>query len=393
MAEKNRRERIQHDRLFKLLLESFFPSFLQAFFPVLHEQADWGDWRFLQQELAGAVEGSTGGPGHETTRVVDVLVEARLRDGENAAAAFLTPATAATVTAPVTAARTHGHRRLLIHVEVQCHRQPAEEFSERMWQYYVAIRRRHGRGILPIAVFAYPSRSETAGQPHQAKQEAQAESELKTERSGEVGWCGLEDLVLGKSILCFQYATIWLNRLDWQRYADLVNPVTVALLPFMRHRPDEAWQLAVAFRRTLAELYRRRQVEPEKLRFLAHFFSAYLPLTPEQEHRVQAALNKRYPEEAKALEEFITPWHEEGLAVGLARGRREGLVEGLGRGVQKGRQTLVLHLIRKRFGRIPPGVRQAVQALSARSLLELGAALLDMSSLEELNSWLKAHEN
>ncbi|HHV53892.1 MAG TPA: DUF4351 domain-containing protein [Firmicutes bacterium] len=92
------------------------------------------------------------------------------------------------------------------------------------------------------------------------------------------------------------------------------------------------------------------------------------------------------------MEEFITPWHEEGLAVGLARGRREGLVEGLERGVQKGRQTLVLHLIRKRFGRIPPGVRQAVQALPARSLLELGAALLDMSSLEELHSWLKAHE-
>lgn len=103
---------------------------------------------------------------------------------------------------------------------------------------------------------------------------------------------------------------------------------------------------------------------------------------------MQAALNKRYPEEAKALEEFITPWHEEGLV----RGRREGLVEGLGRGVQKGRQTLVLHLIRKRFGRIPPGVRQAVQALPARSLLELGAALMDMSSLEELHSWLKAHE-
>ncbi|HHV54535.1 MAG TPA: DUF4351 domain-containing protein [Firmicutes bacterium] len=209
-------------------------------------------------------------------------------------------------------------------------------------------------------------------------------------------WYVLEDVVLRKPILRFQYATIWLNRLDWRRYAEWINPVTAALLPFMQHGPDEAWQLAVAFQRILAELYRRRLVEPEKLRFLAHFFSAYLPLTPEQKHRVQAALNERYPEEAKVLEEFITPWHEEGLAAGLAQGRQEGLArgrqEGLARGRQEGTQAVVLHLVRRRFGRVPQEVARSIRALPTRTLVALAGALLEIGSLEELRRWLKARE-
>lgn len=62
------------------------------------------------------------------------------------------------------------------------------------------------------------------------------------------------------------------------------------------------------------------------------------------------------------------------------------------RGKQRGEQTgetrLVLRQLTRRIGDVPPEVRSQIQALSLTQLELLGEALLDFTSLSDLESWL-----
>ncbi|MCG8364512.1 MAG: Rpn family recombination-promoting nuclease/putative transposase [Pseudanabaenales cyanobacterium] len=61
-------------------------------------------------------------------------------------------------------------------------------------------------------------------------------------------------------------------------------------------------------------------------------------------------------------------------------------------GRQKGRQeegrSLILRLLTRKFGEIPPDLGSQLEQLSLTQLEELGEALLDFSELQELTSWL-----
>ncbi len=62
-------------------------------------------------------------------------------------------------------------------------------------------------------------------------------------------------------------------------------------------------------------------------------------------------------------------------------------------GKQEGRQeegvTLVLRLLARRFGSFAPEVRAQIQQLSITQLEDLGEALLDFSSTQDLITWLQ----
>ncbi len=114
-------ETIDHDRLFKELLQEFFSEFIQAFFPRIYQELDLSYLRFLQQELFTDI---TSGQKH----VVDLLVETRLKDEESL---------------------------ILVHVENQAQYQP--DFPQRMFIYYSRLYEKFRKNILPIAVFSYDS--------------------------------------------------------------------------------------------------------------------------------------------------------------------------------------------------------------------------------------------
>ena len=107
---------IDHDRLFKELLQEFFSEFIQAFFPHIYQEIDFSHLRFLQQELFTDI---TGGQKH----VVDLLAETRLKDEESL---------------------------ILIHVENQAQYQP--DFPQRMFIYYSRLYEKFRKNIIPIAV-------------------------------------------------------------------------------------------------------------------------------------------------------------------------------------------------------------------------------------------------
>jgi hypothetical protein len=117
-VEENK-ERIDHDRLFKQLLETFFSEFMRLFFPEASSEIDLENVMFLKQELFTDL---TAGEKHQ----VDILVETRLKTEEG---------------------------MILVHVEPQAYAQ--EDFNERMFVYFSRLYEKYRRKILPIVVFSY----------------------------------------------------------------------------------------------------------------------------------------------------------------------------------------------------------------------------------------------
>ena len=96
-------------------------------------------------------------------------------------------------------------------------------------------------------------------------------------------------------------------------------------------------------------------------------------------------------EEFKArLEEIVTEWQlmEEGHLLGWKEGHKEGMKEGLQRGFkegfQKGGATLLLRLLKRKFGRLDPQTRAQVRGADTEHLLTWGERVLTAERLEDV---------
>ena len=71
-------------------------------------------------------------------------------------------------------------------------------------------------------------------------------------------------------------------------------------------------------------------------------------------------------------------------------GRLEGRVEGRSEGREIGERSLILRLLTRRVGALPQDVGERVETLCLEQLENLGVALLDFSSMADLQVWLEA---
>ncbi|MCS6814150.1 MAG: Rpn family recombination-promoting nuclease/putative transposase, partial [Cyanobacteria bacterium] len=110
---------IDHDRLFKELLTTFFWEFIQLFFPEVAAYMDPDSIIFLDKELFTDV---TVGAKYET----DLLVQAKFQNHD---ACFL------------------------VHLEHQAQEQPG--FDKRMFRYFARLYEKYDLPIYPIALFSY----------------------------------------------------------------------------------------------------------------------------------------------------------------------------------------------------------------------------------------------
>lgn len=110
---------MDHDRLFKELLTTFFVEFLELFFPGLVEYLDRESVEFLDKEVFTDV---TEGERHK----VDLVVKARFREKPSF---------------------------FLIHVETQA--QPHADFARRMFSYFARLHEKHGLPVYSIVLFSY----------------------------------------------------------------------------------------------------------------------------------------------------------------------------------------------------------------------------------------------
>ena len=316
---------MDHDRLFKELLTTFFREFLDLFLPDVAAALDPEAAIVpMDKEVFTDV---TLGEKHE----VDVLMKARFRGQE----AFF-----------------------LVHVENQA--TPQADFPKRMFRYFARLTEKYDLPVYPVVIFSYdvPQRPE----PHLFQVAFPGRNGVK------------------KNVMRFEYAVIQLNRLPWRRFMRQENPVASALMAKMRMRPGDRPRVKAECLRLLASL----KLDPARATLIGVFVESYLALTAQELAQYERTLAGLAPAERQETMEMMTSWQREGRALGIA----EGITQGITQGITEGKEALVVRQLRRRLGSVPEAVSARLGSLSAEQLDDLGEALLDFSTAADLEQWL-----
>jgi len=185
---------VDHDRLFKELLTTFFVEFIDLFLPEVGEYLDREHFDFVDKEVFTDV---TSGDRHEA----DLIVKARFRGEETF---------------------------FLLHLENQA--TPEPQFAKRMFRYFARLHEKHDLPVYPIALFTYdaPQRLE----PDEYR-------------------VAFPD----KLILSFAFTVIQLNRMNWRDFVRRPNPLASALMAKMKIADDDRARVKLECLRLLATLH------------------------------------------------------------------------------------------------------------------------------------------
>ena len=184
---------IDHDRLFKELISTFFVEFLDLFLPQVASQIDRDSIQFLPQDVFTDV---TSGEKKE----IDLLAQVRYQQQET---------------------------YFLIHVENQSYTE--SEFAKRMFKYFARLHEKYDLPIYPVVIFSFD-------------EPKRAESQNYHVTFGDL------------KVLEFQFAAIQLNRLSWRDFLTQHNPVAAALMAKMNIAVSERPQVKAECLRLLTTL-------------------------------------------------------------------------------------------------------------------------------------------
>lgn len=183
---------IDHDGLFKELLENFFQDFMELFFPEISKEIVWDSIIFLGQETFADLKSGK-------RRVADVVVQAKFKGQDTI---FLT------------------------HVEHQAQHRTDEDFTYRMLRYFCRLYEKYRN---PIALLSYDSPRKQQPDFHRVE-------------------------FIDGLVLSFQYRLIQLNRLNWRDFVRRENPVASALMAKMNIAKEDRVKVKVECLRLLATL-------------------------------------------------------------------------------------------------------------------------------------------
>ena len=184
---------IDHDKLFKELLTTFFYEFLELFLPEVAAYVDRDSIEFLDKEVFTDIAASEK---HEA----DIVAKVKFRDQD----AFF-----------------------LLHCENQSEARGG--FNKRMFRYFARFEEKYDLPVYPIALFSYdePQRPE----PNQ-----------------------YEVVFPNKTVVIFSFDAIQLNRYDWHNYVNTLNPVASALMAKMKIAPQDRPKVKAECLRLLVKL-------------------------------------------------------------------------------------------------------------------------------------------
>ena len=317
---------IDHDRLFKELLSTFFIEFIELFFPQVMTYLELDSITFLDKEVFTDV---TAGERYEA----DLLVQAQF---QNRSSYFL------------------------IHVENQSYNQA--DFNKRMYRYFSRLHEKYDLPIYPIVVFSYE------------KPQKAAESSYQLE---------FPDF----KVLEFNYRVLQLNQLNWRDFLSQPNPVASALMAKMQIATEERPKVKAECLRLLVTLKLDPAKMQLISGFIDTYLN--LDESEEQVFQTELGTIESEEREqvmeivTSWMRTGIKQGREEGLEEGLQRGLQEGRQEGLQRETE-----LILRQLKRKIGQLTPEIESQVKQLEIEELENLGETLLDFQQLEDLTSWL-----
>lgn len=184
---------IDHDRLFKELLSTFFLEFLELFFPELITYLEPNSLQPLDKEIFTDV---TAGERYEA----DLIFKARFRNQDSF---------------------------FLIHTEHQARTEA--NFSQRMFRYFARLYEKFAVPVYPVVLFSY----DAPQRPEQTSHRVEFPDKL---------------------VLDFNYSVIQLNRLSWRDFLQQENPIASALMAKMNIAPEDRPRVKSECLRLLATL-------------------------------------------------------------------------------------------------------------------------------------------
>lgn len=193
LYHKNMIEKIDHDRLFKELISTFFIEFIELFFPQVLEYLDTNSVSLLDKELFTDV---TAGDKYET----DLIAKVRFLGKPS---------------------------YFLIHIEAESGAKT--KFNQRMFRYFSRLHEKFDLPIYPIVIFSYSSPKTLAINNYQ------------------ISFPDLE-------VLKFNYQVIQLNQLNWRDFLNRQNPVASALMSKMNIAPADRAKVKAECLRLLVTL-------------------------------------------------------------------------------------------------------------------------------------------
>ena len=322
---------IDHDRLFKELLTTFFVEFVEAFLPDVDAYLDRESVEFLDKEVFTDV---TQGKRYES----DMVVRARFRGRETF---------------------------FLILVENQS--TPQAGFPRRMFVYFARFYEKFDLPIYPVVVYSFDK-------PRRLQPGAHT-----------VGFPGF---VVNR----FRFRVIQLNRLRWRDYASRPNPAATALMAKMqiaaRDRPKvkvQCLRLIATLKLDPARSHLIAGFVHSYLRLTSREFARFEQEIGEaspEERKTMLTLTNEW------IEEGIEKGLERGLAQGIEQGIERGIAQGIEQGIERGRvaeaQALILKLGTKRFGAPSEATKSAMEAATLERLELWTERLLEVESWEDL---------
>jgi predicted transposase YdaD len=100
------------------------------------------------------------------------------------------------------------------------------------------------------------------------------------------------------------------------------------------------------------------------MRLISGFIDTYLRLNAQEEQVFQSEIRKLESSEREGVMQIVTSWMEQGI--------------------EQGERSLILRQLTRRVGELPDSVKAQIETLTITQMEVLGEALLDFSSLSEL---------
>ena len=235
---------------------------------------------------------------------------------------------------------------ILVHVEMEA--EARSGMAERIWQYYMQIRLRHGLPVIPILV------NLKGGRPGPRR-------DTLSEGFGEV------------ETVRFHYRAFSLSGCRAEEYLTRPEPLAWALAALMRPgRWSRAEQKIECLRRIAAA-----EVTASSRWLLGNWVETYLQLDQWESADYERLRSLEVNREVKAME---MTWAER-MEVEYTR---KGIEQGLEQGLEELRQ-LLLRLLNRRFGAVPETVRRRVASIDSReSLSDLAEKVLEVKSIDDM---------